>query len=335
VKKIRIGNIEVGDFEETFIIAEAGINHDGKFIQAKKLVEEAAKIGAGAVKFQIFKAEEFCSEETEYFDLFKSLELKTDEWIELANLANDIGIIFTASVFGEESTDFLKEINVPVYKIASGDLTHLPLLKYIAKENVPIILSTGMSTIGEIDEAINSIYSVGNQDVTLMHCVSDYPTMYQDTNLNFIQTLKEAFKIPVGFSDHTEGILIPILAVSRGADIIEKHFTLDKNLPGPDHELSLEPNEFEKMIKNIRITESALRNGVKKLTEGEEESKKLARRSIIAIVDIPEGEIISKDNIRILRPEIGIEPKFIDLVIGKSVNKDIKKNQAITWDLIC
>lgn len=335
MKKIRIGDMKVGPGEKTFIIAEAGINHDGDFVQAKKLVQEAAKIGADAVKFQTFKAEEFCSEDTEYFDLFKSLELKTDEWIELANFANDIGIIFTASVFGEESTDFLKEIGAPVYKIASGDLTHLPLLKYISKENMPIILSTGMSTIGEVDEAINSIYSAGNKEVALMHCVSNYPTRYQDTNLNFIQTLKEAFKIPVGFSDHTEGILIPILAVVKGADIIEKHFTLDKNLPGPDHKLSIEPNEFEKMVKNIRITESALGNGIKKLTEGEEEIKKLARRSITAKVDIPNGKKITKGEIKILRPGIGVEPKFLDLIVGKIANTNIKKNQTITWDMIC
>ena len=192
-----------------------------------------------------------------------------------------------------------------------------------------------MSTIGEIDEAVNTIYNSGNQEVVLMHCVSDYPTKYQDINLKYIKTLKEVFNIPVGFSDHTEGILIPALAVANGADIIEKHFTLDKNLPGPDHKLSLEPIEFEKMVKNIRITESAMGNSTKKLTEREKETKKLARRSITAIVDIPKGDVISKDKIRILRPGMGIKPKFLDFVLGKTVNKDVNKDQTITWDMIC
>lgn len=335
MNKIRIGNRKVGFGEKTFIIAEAGINHNGDFVQAKKIIQEAAKSDADAVKFQIFKAEEFCSEDTEYFDLFRSLELGADEWVELADFANNKGILFTASVFGEESADFLKEIGAPVYKIASGDLTHLPLLKYVSKESMPIILSTGMATIAEIDEAINTIQSTGNQEVSLMHCVSNYPTKYQDTNLNFIQTLKEAFKIPVGFSDHTEGILIPTLAVAIGADIIEKHFTLDKNLSGPDHRLSLEPDEFGKMVKNIRITESTLGDGIKKLTKEEEEVKKLARRSIVAKMDIPNGKIITKDKIRILRPGTGIEPKFIELVVGKVAKTDIKKDQPLTWDMVC
>ena len=190
VKKIRIGNFKVGNGEPTFIIAEAGINHDGKFTRAKELVEMAAKTGADAVKFQIFKAEEFCNENTEDYDLFSSLELTSDNWFELAGFAEDQGIIFTASIFGEEGADILNEIDAPVYKIASGDLTHFPLLDYIAKKDKPIILSTGMATLGEIDESVNRIYNSGNEMVALMHCVSNYPTKYQDTNIKFIQTLK-------------------------------------------------------------------------------------------------------------------------------------------------
>lgn len=329
-----INNFKIGN-GKTYIIAEAGLNHDGKLSQAKKLIKEAAKIGVDAIKFQIFKTEELCTENTEYFDLFKSLELPTNEWIEIADLARDIGITFTASVFGEQSTDLLNEIKSPLYKISSGDLTYSCLLKYVAKKNKPIILSTGMSNIGEINQALNCINSSGNYEVALMHCISDYPTAYQDINLKFIQILKNIFKIPVGFSDHTKGIIIPCIAVANGADIIEKHFTLNNNLPGPDHQLSLEPKEFEAMIRDIRITETSLGNGIKKLTEGEKEAKKLARRSITSIENIDNGELITRDKVRVLRPGLGIEPQFLDKIIGKSVNKTIKKNQPITWDCIC
>jgi len=335
MEKIRVGDTKIGLGEETFIIAEAGLNHDGDFAQAKKLVEEAAKTGADCVKFQIFKTEEFISENEEYFDLFKSLEFNDDEWIELANLADDNGIMFSASVFDEESTDLLNEIGSPLYKIASGDLTDFPLLDYVSKKNLPVILSTGMATIGEIAESLNNIYKSGNRQVALMHCVSNYPTKYEDSNLNFMQNLKNVFKIPVGFSDHTTGTLIPSLAVARGADLIEKHFTLDKNLPGPDHQLSLDPKEFEKMVEEIKITESALGDGVKSLTADEKQMKELARRSITSSEDIPKGVKISKDNIKILRPGMGIEPKYVDKVMGKTVNKDVKKNQTINWDFIC
>jgi N-acetylneuraminate synthase/N,N'-diacetyllegionaminate synthase len=335
MEKITIGNSKIGPGEQTFIIAEAGLNHDGDFTAAKKLVIAASKTGADVVKFQIFKTENFISEDEEYFDLFKSLEFTQDEWSELANLAEDKEIIFSASVFDEESAEILNDIGAPLYKISSGDLTHIPLLAYVSKKNLPVILSTGIATIGEIEESLNNMYKSGNQQIALMHCVSNYPTKYEDTNLSIIKNLKEMFDIPVGFSDHTTGVLIPSLAVAKGADIIEKHFTLNKNLPGPDHKLSLDPVEFEQMVKNIRITESALGDGVKKITGEEEEMKGLGRRSITSTTDIHKGEKISKDKIKILRPGTGIEPKYIDFVVGKTASKDIKKNQTINWDLIC
>jgi len=335
MEKVIIGNTKIGSGEQTFIIAEAGLNHDGDFKAAKKLVKAASKTGADVVKFQIFKTEDFISENEEYFDLFKSLEFTQDEWIELANLAEDNEIMFSASVFDEGSAELLNDIDVPVYKISSGDLTHFPLLDYVSKKNLPVILSTGVSTIGEIEESLNNIYNSGNQQVALMHCVSNYPTKYEDTNLSVIKNLKEMFNIPVGFSDHTTGLLIPSLAVAKGADLIEKHFTLDTNLPGPDHKLSLDPREFEQMVKNIRITESALGDGVKRITDEEEEMKLVGRRSITATADIYKGEKISEDKIKVLRPGNGIEPKYFDVVVGKTANKDIKKNQTMKWDLIC
>ena len=258
-----------------------------------------------------------------------------DKWTELADFADKLGIIFSASVFDEESADFLSEVGSPVYKIASGDLNYYPLLSYISKKNLPVILSTGMATIAEIDESLNNIYSSGNKQVALMHCVSSYPTEYEDANLNLINNLKNLFKIPVGFSDHTIGNLIPSLAVAKGADLIEKHFTVDKDLPGPDHKLSLDPIEFKEMVENIRITESAMGDAVKVVTDDEKHTKELGRRSITAVDNISKGETISMDKIKILRPGTGIEPKYIYSIIGKTVKADVKKNQTINWDIIC
>jgi N-acetylneuraminate synthase/N,N'-diacetyllegionaminate synthase len=334
MRKIRIGDRIIGNEEPTFIIAEAGINHNGNIELAKKLIQEAAIAGANAVKFQMFKAEEFCSKNSEYFELFKTQEFSEDEWIEIAEFAKDIGIIFTASVFGEESADLLDKVESPVYKIASGDLTHLPLLNYVARKNKPIILSTGMSTIGEIEEAMSEIYKTGNQQLALLHCVSNYPTKYEETNLRTIQTLKDTFKVPVGFSDHTVGTIISAVTVAMGANIIEKHFTLDKNLSGPDHKLSLEPHEFREMIENIMAVERALGDGIKKPTKDEENIKKLVRRSITAKVEIPEKTIITKDKIKIVRPENGIEPKFVGLVVGRSAKKNIAQDETIKWDAV-
>jgi N-acetylneuraminate synthase/N,N'-diacetyllegionaminate synthase len=334
MRKIRIGDRIIGNEEPTFIIAEAGINHNGNIELAKKLIQEAAIAGANAVKFQMFKAEEFCSKNSEYFELFKTQEFSEDEWIEIAEFAKDIGIIFTASVFGEESADLLDKVESPVYKIASGDLTHLPLLNYVARKNKPIILSTGMSTIGEIEEAMSEVYKTGNQQLALLHCVSNYPTKYEETNLRTIQTLKDTFKVPVGFSDHTVGTIISAVTVAMGANIIEKHFTLDKNLSGPDHKLSLEPHEFREMIENIMAVERALGDGIKKPTKDEENIKKLVRRSITAKVEIPEKTIITKDKIKIVRPENGIEPKFVGLVVGRSAKKNIAQDETIKWDAV-
>lgn len=334
MSEIKIGDRIIGDGAPTFVIAEAGINHNGKIELAKKLIQEAANAGANAVKFQMFKTEEFCSKNSEYFDLFKAIEFSEDEWIEIAEFAKDIGIIFTASVFGEESADLLDKVKSPVYKIASGDLTHLPLLNYVARKNKPIILSTGMSMVGEIEEAMSEIYNTGNQQLALLHCVSNYPAKYEETNLRTIQTLKEVFKVPVGFSDHTIGIFIPVVAVAMGANIIEKHFTLDKSMKGPDHKLSQEPHEFKEMVKNIRSIERALGDGIKKLTKDEENVKKLIRRSIAAKVEIPEETIITKDKIKIVRPENGIEPKFVGLVVGRRAKRNIAKDEPIKWDAV-
>lgn len=332
--KILIDDFIIGNKEPTFIIAEAGLNHDGNLSQAKRLIKSASSCGADSIKFQIFKAEEISSLQSDYFDLFKSLELSDGEWIDLADYANSKGILFSASVFGTNSMDLLDRIESPIYKVASGDLTYFQLLSQIARKKKPIVLSTGMSSICEIEEALNVVYKEGNRNIALMHCVSNYPTNYEDTNLYFIQTLKKLFKAPVGFSDHTMGTLIPALAVGMGADLIEKHFTLDKNLPGPDHQLSLEPSEFKSMVKNVRVAETSIGSPMKTITEDEKNLRSLARRSITAKKYIKKGEIITGDKIKYLRPGIGIEPKFADLIIGKTVKNDIDKDQPLKWENI-
>lgn len=332
MREIRIKNRKIGDLAPAFIIAEAGINHDGKLSQAKNLVEEAANLGADAVKFQMFRTEEFCGKKSEYFSLFKNLEFTENEWYKIAEFAASLGIIFTASVFGEMSADLLNKLGSPVYKIASGDLTNLPLLHYVALKKKPMILSTGMSTLGEIEDALMEIHKTKNTKIALLHCVSMYPAKYEDGNLTVIQTLKNAFKVPVGFSDHTIGTIIPVAAVAMGADIIEKHFTLDKSLPGPDHKLSLDPKQFKTMVQNIRSVESAFGDGLKKPTVDEAEIRKAARRSLVAKVDIMKGTVITEDLIKIVRPGDGIEPKFTKLVCGRIASKDIPQDSLLKWN---
>lgn len=335
MKAIKIGNRIIGDGHPAFIIAEAGINHNGELKQAKKLIKEAKKVGADAIKFQIFKAEEFCSKKSEYYSLFKSLEFKKEEWIEIAEAAKKEKIIFTASVFGKESADLLDELTSPLYKIASGDITNIPLLSYIARKNKPVIISTGASFIGEIEEAINVISSNGNNKIALLHCISTYPAKYEEMNLTAIQTLKNVFRLPVGLSDHTAGIIIPIVAVAMGANIIEKHFTLDKNLPGPDHKLSLSPIEFKEMVKQIRMIEMARGDGMKKPAENEMKIRNAIRRSIAAKVKIAKGSVIERNMLKIVRPCNGIEPKYLSHIIGRRAKEDIEEDEIITWDKIC
>jgi len=329
--KIRIGSRMVGDGEPAFVIAEAGLNHDGKLAQAKRLIEYAAEAGADAVKFQIYTAEELYGRNGALFGLFKSLEFSKDKWLELADFAKDHDIVFTASVFGEGSVDLLETTGSPMFKIASGDLTYVPLLDYVAKKDRPIVLSTGMATLGEIEDALNEIYEAGTRSVVLMHCVSTYPTAYEDANLRAIKTLKYAFGLPVGFSDHTEGTLLPVVAVALGANAIEKHLTPDRTLPGPDHLLSLEPLEFRAMVEQIRLAEQALGDGIKKPTAAEREIRDQARRFITAKNDIAAGATISRDMVKMVRSNPAIEPKFVNLIIGRTARRAIAKDQGITW----
>ena len=346
--KVKIGNRLIGDAEPCFIIAEAGVNHNGDINLAKKLIDAAKAAGADAVKFQTFKAENVViekAEKAEYqkettgteelqYEMIKKLELTENDFKELADYAKAEKILFLSSPFDKGSVDLLDGMNVPAFKIASGEITNSPLLKHIAKKGKPIILSTGMSTLGEVEEALNVIRSEGIEEVILLHCVSNYPARMEDVNLRVMGTLKQAFKLPVGFSDHTLGITVPIAAVALGACVIEKHFTLDRNLPGPDHKASLDPDELNEMVKAIRDVEKALGDGIKKPTKEEEEIKKVVRRSIVAKVDIPEGAIITEEMLDVKRPGAGIETRYFDFILGKKAREGIRSDELIDWDKI-
>ena len=305
----------------------------------------AREAGADAVKFQTFKAEEVVTksaEKAEYqkettsseesqFEMIKRLELSGRDFEELFAYAQEKEVIFLSSPFDKGSVDLLDELGVPAFKVGSGEITNFPLLKHIAGKKKPVILSTGMSTLGEVEEALKVIRNERVEEIILLHCVSCYPAKIEDMNLRAMETLRYAFKLPVGLSDHSLGITIPIAAVALGACVIEKHLTLDKNLPGPDHRASLEPNELKQMATAIRDVEKAIGDGIKKPTKEEEENKKVVRRSIMAKVDIPEGAVITEEMLVIKRPGTGIEPRHLDLVIGRRTKRNIKPGELITF----
>ncbi|MEM0358657.1 MAG: N-acetylneuraminate synthase [Candidatus Hadarchaeales archaeon] len=344
---IRIGERMVGEGKPCFIIAEAGVNHNGKLGLAKKLIDAAKKAGADAVKFQVFSAEDLVTTRapkamyqkratgkgTQY-EMLKELELSESEFETLAKYAKKKRIVFLASAFNEENVDLVERLGVPAFKVPSGEITNFPLLRHIARKGKPIILSTGMSTLEEVQEALEVMKKEGAGDIVLLHCVSNYPAKIEEVNLRAIKTLRSAFGVPVGLSDHTVGITIPIAAVAIGASIVEKHLTLSKKLPGPDHKASLEPDEFKRMVVGIREVERALGDGVKRPTKSEEIMKKMVRKSIVAKTSIPKGTIISQGMLEIKRPGTGLEPKYIDKIVGKKARKDIEADEIITSEKI-
>ena len=328
--------------DSVFIIAEAGINHNGSLNLAKELIDAAKEVGADAVKFQIFHTESFYSTTHQGFDhtksdiynLMKSLEFKENEWIELKEFADKKGIIFFASVFDDSSLEISKRINMPIYKIASLDITNLPLIKKIAKTKKPIIISTGFSTLDEISRAVKWIEEEKNKNISILHCISLYPPNPEEVNLNFIKTLKAVFPYEIGFSDHTKGWHITIAAVSLGAKIVEKHFTIDNNLPGPDQQMSLNKDDFKKMVTEIREIEKALGDGFKqKLVEREKKIIKIARRGIYAKKEIEKGERLTPENIIGKRPlNNGIGVEFYNLILNRKVKRTIKEGKLIKFE---
>jgi sialic acid synthase SpsE len=323
--------MEEVESDGTFVIAEAGINHGGDSSVAKQLVREAADSGADAVKFQLWDAEEFHSERNQIKRL-KELELSYETWRKLREIANEEEILFFASVFSHDSIDFLvDELDVPLIKVASGEITNIPLLEQISQKNVPVILSTGMATLGEVERAFEVLKN-GPAQVSLLECVSSYPVEMTDLNLSVIKTLKRAFNCPVGFSDHSTGTVAPLTAVALGADIVEKHFTLSKELEGPDQKLSLTPDEFETMVEQIRKVEYSIGNGIKRPREPELDSRISMRRGLKARTEIEHGQPLSEENVKVARPSNGIEPTSLETVLGLRVQTSLSENDPITWD---
>ncbi|EAI3388109.1 N,N'-diacetyllegionaminate synthase [Campylobacter coli] len=331
--------------KKALIIAEAGVNHNGDLNLAKKLIEVAAKSGADFVKFQSFKAElcvsknakkaayqlKTTAKDESQLEMIKKLELDFNAHQLLISHAKQCGIAFLSTPFDLESIELLDDLGLEVFKIPSGEITNLPYLKKIAKLNKKIILSTGMSNLGEIEAALEILCQGGTQraNITLLHCTTEYPAPFDEVNLKAMQTLKNAFNLDVGYSDHTKGIHISLAAIALGASVIEKHFTLDKNMSGPDHKASLEPDELQELCTKIREIESALGDGIKQASKSERKNIEIARKSLVAKKKIKKGEIFSEENLTTKRPASGISAMRYDEYLGKKASKDYEEDELI------
>ena len=330
---------------KTFIIAEAGVNHNGSFELAKQLVDKAVWAGVDCIKFQTFNSKNLVSknaQKAEYqkkttdtsesqFDMLKKLELSKEEFIELRDYCNQKGIMFLSTPFDLESIDFLASIGVKTWKIPSGEITNYPFLRAIGKRKESVIMSTGMCTLDEVRDALEVLKTFGTNDITLLHCTTEYPAPYDSVNLKAMQTLQKEFGYRVGYSDHTNGIGIPVAAVAMGATIIEKHFTLDKNMEGPDHKASLEPEELRQMVLSIRNVESAIGDGIKQPSEAEKKNIAIARKSIVAACEIKKGEMFTEKNLTAKRPGNGVSPMKWNTVLGKNAVHDFAEDEIIEF----
>jgi len=324
---------------KVFIIAEAGVNHNGSLELAKKLVDKACEAGVDCIKFQTFKAENLVNKDARkadyqventgkndsQLDMLKKIELSFSDFTELKKYCDKKGIMFLSTPFDSESIEFLAPL-MNIFKIPSGEITNLPYLRKINSYKKDVILSTGMATISEIQDALNVLKDC---KVSLLHCTTQYPCPYEAVNMKAMISMKDKFNLPVGYSDHTQGIEIPIMAVSMGAEIIEKHFTLDRNMEGPDHRASLEPDELKAMVRAIRNVEKAFGDGVKEPQETEKLNIEVARKSIVAKCDIKKGDVFSENNLTCKRPATGISPMRWDEIIGTIAQKDYSEDEII------
>jgi len=335
-KTFRITNREIGQRQPVFIIAEAGVAHFGSIEKAKALVDLAVSAGVDAVKFQVFKTGElFCREAKEWLARMQSKELPFDAFREIKEYCDKKGIIFFATAHDETSLEFLDTLNVPAYKIGSGEVDNWPFLKKVALKKKPVILSTGMYTLDKINHALNIFAEVGNLDIALLHCVTLYPTPPSEVNLRMIETLKESFHVIVGYSDHTEGFHFPLAAVAFGAQIIEKHITLDVNISNAqDWKVSCRAEDLTLMVRQIREIEAGRGSGIKVLSEAERLNLRWARKSLVAMRDISKGEVITSSAIGAKRPGVGISPAYIDKIIGRKAKVDIQKDTMIRWEYL-
>lgn len=339
----QIGDKKIGHGEPAYIIAEIGVNHNGDMRLAKKSIKKAAEIGADAVKFQTFNSKKLVSKyavkakyqtqntssEESQLDMLKKLELSYEDHIELKDYCEQLGIEFLSTPFDPDSAKFLNEIGVHAFKIGSGDLTNLPLLQEISTYNRPVLLSTGMGNLTEVEEAIDALKGT---ETAILHCTSNYPTPCEDVNLRVMNTMEQAFGKIVGYSDHTLGYEVTVAAVTLGAKVIEKHFTLDRDLPGPDHKASMNPEEFAELVQAIRNVEKSLGDGIKRCMPSEEDTKSVARKSLVVQEDLQPGDVLTEENLTVKRPGTGIPPKYYSLLIGKTVKTEIKEDNVLTWN---
>lgn len=347
-KPIEIAGRSVGMGRPCLIVAEAGVNHNGRVELARRLVESAAAAGADAIKFQTFRAERLAvtqaakaayqlrttgSSESQ-LEMLRRLELPPEAYPDLIAQCREKGILCMSSPFDEESADFLDTLDMPLFKIPSGELTNLRFLAHVARKGKPLIISTGMSTLDEVEAAFNTVVWEGNRQIILLHCVSGYPVDPKDANLRAMQTLAEAFGVPVGYSDHTLGIAVPLAAVALGACVIEKHLTLDRALPGPDHQASAEPDELASLVQGIRSVEKAMGHGRKEPAPSEAAVAQVARKSLVAAKDIPTGTKITADLLVLRRPGTGLPPGMLASVVGRTARRDIKAGTVVDWEMV-
>jgi sialic acid synthase SpsE len=343
---IQVGAKTIGDGHPFFVIAEASSNHNRDLKTALGLIDAAAAAGADAVKFQAFTADKIVArmrekhpyiaqmfpEAESMHEVYASMELPR-EWLkDLKASSEEKGLVFLCTPFDEAAVDLLDSLGMAAYKIASYELWHLPLIRHAARTGKPLLISTGMARLGDIEEALEAVESTGNDQAALFHCAVNYPPLFSELNLRAIQTMKQAFQIPVGYSDHSTGITAALATAALGGNLFEKHFTLNKQLPGPDHPFSIEPDELAALVRSVRECEAALGSPRKRMLESERGSYTMGRRSIFARMDIPAGTPITPDMLAILRPGLGLKPKHLDNVVGRRAAVDIRAHDPITWE---
>jgi len=347
MKDIHICEKIIGINSPIFLIAEAGVNHNGDLSIAKRLIDVASEVKVDAIKFQTFKAEELLLKNTSkakyqkintdnnenFYEMIKKYEFTKEDFQSIVNYCKEKNIIFLSTPFDHSSVQWLEEFNVPAYKVGSGDMNNFPLLKLICSKRKPIFISTGMATLKEVKETIEFIRSNNIEEIVLFQCTTDYPTSLEDVNLNVIDTYKNEFSnLLIGFSDHSLGITASIGAAAKGVKVIEKHFTLDKEMKGPDHKASLDPKELKEWVEQIRALEKALGTFEKKPSKAELEIAKIARKSIVSIKALNKGDVLDETNIAVKRPGDGISPVEFEKIIGKRAKRNISTDTVIYWE---
>ncbi len=345
---VSLAGHQVGFGQPCFIIAEAGVNHNGSLKIARQLVDTAASAGVDAVKFQSFKTEllvtasapkaDYQKQATDQgesqYEMLHRLELSVEAHRELLAYCRQKGILFLSTPFDEPSADLLEELDVPAFKVGSGEITNWPLLQHIARKGRPVVLSTGMSYLSEVDEAVRVLRQAGCDQIVLLHCVSNYPADPYEVNLRAMQTMAQAFQVPVGYSDHTVGLEVPLAAVALGACVIEKHFTLDRTLPGPDHQASIEPDELAALVRGIRTVEAALGHGRKEPAQREAGTAVVARKSLVAACDVPAGTVLTEEVIAARRPGTGLPPAMRAFLVGRIARVSISAGTILTLEML-